>query len=413
MVFGVGSFAHSHAQILQDAGARVSVYLTRNYGHFPPTLVGPTFSAQEHPDPLSLLKRLKVDFILPQSIDWAQAPWAEAFLASGIPILCPTGEAMMIERERDYARRLCREYKIPFPQSHVVPNRLAALRLLKRNPKPYVIKNPLCSPGSPVHTIVCETVEETRAWLDRVNYAEGVFLQEYLGRAEAGHIALVSGGEIHSLVTNQEYKRAYAGNLGVVCGAPMGGLIEKDPEDRYALARQLLHPLRPWFKRVNYHGPIQVTACHHQGRWKVIEYNIRLGITSGAMILRLLEDPVNTLWTTVRNQKLAPRFRGEFSFGCSMTLAGYGYPYLGVRGPKMPVSCTAPLDCDVWWNEMEGSPDRQRMAVGHRIADVVAFGQTLEMAVRRARANIERIHCLGAFYRTDIGENLWPPGMDH
>ena len=37
-------------------------------------------------------------------------------------------------------------------------------------------------------------MEDTRAWLRQVNYAEGVFLQEYMGRAEAGHIALVSGG---------------------------------------------------------------------------------------------------------------------------------------------------------------------------------------------------------------------------
>jgi len=44
LVLGVGSFAHSIGQALKDAGANVSTYLTRNYGHFPPTLVGPTFS---------------------------------------------------------------------------------------------------------------------------------------------------------------------------------------------------------------------------------------------------------------------------------------------------------------------------------------------------------------------------------
>ena len=41
-------------------------------------------------------------------------------------------------------------------------------------------------------------------------------MQEYLGRAEGGHIALVSGGEIHSLFTNQEYKYAFNGNMGIV-----------------------------------------------------------------------------------------------------------------------------------------------------------------------------------------------------
>lgn len=412
MAFGVGSFAQSTTQILRDAGAATTTYLTRRNGNFSPSLAGLTFSFEEHPSPVPLLKQRKVDFVFPQSIDWAQHPWADELLASKVPILCPTGEAMLIERERDYARRLCREFKIPFPAAHVAPNRLAALTLLKKSPKPYVIKNPLCSPGSPVHTIVCETVEDTRAWLDHVNYAEGVFLQEYLGRAEAGHIALVSGGEIYSLVTNQEYKRAHAGDLGIVCGAPLGGLVERDPEDKYGLARELIHPLRPWFKRVKFNGPVQVTACKTHGKWHVIEYNIRLGITSGSMILRLLDNPLETLWATVRNQPLTPRFREDVTFGCSMTLAGYGYPHLQVRGPNFPVEVRGKFGCDVWWNEVEQSRDGQLVTAGHRYADVIALGSTLESATATALENIRKIRVLGSYYRTDIGKTLWPPGTE-
>ncbi len=158
-----------------------------------------------------------------------------------------------------------RSSKFRFPKSFVASNRLEAENILATHPRPFVIKNPLCSPTSPIHTILCETVADTRAWLRQVNYAEGVFLQEYLGRAEAGHIALVSGGEIYSLVTNQEYKYAFNGNLGVVAGAPLGGLVERDENDKYGLARELLHPLLPWFRSVNYHGPIQVTAIKSRG----------------------------------------------------------------------------------------------------------------------------------------------------
>ena len=147
-----------------------------------------------------------------------------------------------------------------------------------------------------------------------------------------GHIALVSGGEICSLVTNQEYKRAFAGNMGIIAGAPLGGLVERDPEDKYGLARELLHPLLPWFRAVDYHGPIQVTAVHHKGKWHVIEYNIRIGVTSGAMILRLLANPLETLLATGRNQKVRPQFVAGRNFGCSVTLAGYGYPYVQIRG---------------------------------------------------------------------------------
>ena len=167
---------------------------------------------------------------------------------------------MLIERDRDFARELCNKYNVPFPKAYVARNRLHALEIIDRHPKAFVIKNPLCSPQSPVHTIICQTPGDTSAWLECVDYAEGVFLQEYLGPREAGHIAFVVGGEVHSLVTNQEYKRAQAGNMGIVAGAPMGGLVEADPDDKYGLAAAMLHPLKPWFKETGFTGPIQATG---------------------------------------------------------------------------------------------------------------------------------------------------------
>jgi len=410
MVLGVGSFAHSIGQALKDAGAKVSTYLTRNYGHFPPSLVGPAFSHNAFPNPCPLLESQAVDCVIPQSIDWAQAPWAEALLQTKTPIFSPTGEAMRIERERDFARKLCADFKIPFPQAYVASNRLEAEKILERHPQPFVIKNPLCSPTSPVHTILCESAEDTRAWLRQVNYAEGVFLQEYLGRAEAGHIALVSGGEIYSLVTNQEYKYAHDGNLGIVAGAPLGGLVEKDPGDKYGLARQLIHPLLPWLRAARFNGPLQVTAVKRNGQWHVIEYNIRIGVTSGPMILRMLRNPVETILRTAQNKKLDPQFGAEFNFGCSLTLAGYGYPYVQVRGPQLPMEVAGAFDCDVWWNEVARGADGKLAATGHRIADVIALAPALDAAVARAYANLRKIRVLGSYYRTDIGQSLWPPG---
>jgi phosphoribosylamine-glycine ligase len=327
-----------------------------------------------------------------------------------VPIFGPSGEAMMIERERDFARRLCARFKIPFPKAFVARNRLEAEEFLQLHPRPYVIKNPLCSPTSPIHTILCETLEDTRSWVRNIDYAEGVFLQEYMGRAEAGHIALISGGEVYSLVTNQEYKRAFVGDMGVVAGAPLGGLIEKDPNDKYGLAGQFIHPLLPWLRKVKYHGPIQVTAVSKEGGWFVIEYNIRIGVTSGPMILRMLKHPSEVILRTAQNRKLNVEFREELNFGCSLTLAGYGYPYVQIRGPQLPVEVTAPFDCDVWWNELTRADDGQLMATGHRIADVIALGASLDEAIGKSYSNIRKIRCLASYYRTDIGKSLWPPG---
>jgi phosphoribosylamine-glycine ligase len=414
MVLGVGSFAHSIGGALASAGAQVSTYLTRDYGHYPASLVGPIHLRNVHPSPVPLIAAAGVDAVIPQSIDWALQPWAGDLMKCGVGIFSPTGESMRIERERDFGRELCARFKVPFPKSFVAANRLAAEAILAGNPQPFVIKNPLCSPTSPIHTILCETVADTRAWLRNVNYAEGVFLQEYLGRAEAGHIALVSDGEIYSLVTNQEYKYAFNGNLGVVAGAPLGGLVERDENDKYGLARELLHPLLPWFREVNYHGPIQVTAIKtaapRKRKWHVIEYNIRIGVTSGPMILRMLKNPAEAILRTTRNEKLSLQFKDGLDFGCSLTLAGYGYPFTQVRGPQLPLEVQGAFDCDVAWNEVAPAPDGGLLATGHRIADVIALGPNLETALVSAYANIRKIRVVGSYYRTDVGQSLWPPG---
>jgi len=411
MILGVGSFAHSIGGALADAGAKVSTYLTRDYAHYPPSLIGPTYLRDVHPNPIPLVKQHKIEVVIPQSIDWAMQPWAGELLKLGVGIFSPTGEAMRIERERDFARKLCGEFKIPFPKSFVAANRLAAEKILAEHPQPFVIKNPLCSPTSPIHTILCETEADTRAWLRHVNYAEGIFLQEYLGRAEAGHIVLVSGGEIHSLVTNQEYKYAFNNNLGIIAGAPLGGIVERDEKDKYGLAKELIHPLLPWLREVKYHGPLQVTAIKKNGKWQVIEYNIHIGVTSGPMILRMLKDPATVITRTTRNEKLELAFNDGLNFGCSLTLAGYGYPFTQITGPRLPLEVLEEFDCDVWWNEVARDTEGQLMAAGHRVADVIALAPALDAAVARAYANMRKLRVVGSYYRTDIGQTLWPPGV--
>ena len=65
MILGVGSFAHSLGRTLADAGTTVSTYLTRNYGHFPPSLVGPTFSRDAFPSPIPLIRKNEIDVVIP------------------------------------------------------------------------------------------------------------------------------------------------------------------------------------------------------------------------------------------------------------------------------------------------------------------------------------------------------------
>lgn len=412
MLFGVGSATQGILRGLKSSGIKISTYLTRDYAHLGPSLEGETFSYKTHPNPCKLLVENKIDFVIPVSIDWFMTDWKDEFLSLNIPILSPTGEAMLLERDRYFAYKLCQKYNIPCPKSYFARNQEEAEKILLEHPLPYVIKNPLCSPFAPIKAIVCESAEETKSWLPYVNYKEGIFLQEYMGRREVGHVALISNGEIYSLITNQEYKYAYDGNMGIVAGAQLGGLVEKDPDDKYGLAKALLHPLLPWFRESNFYGPVQVTAALHNGKWKVLEYNVRLGVLCGPIIVKMLKNSAEVLWNVARNQKPVINMREDINFGCSITLAGYGYPYTEINGPRFPVTIKGDFTCDTLWSEVAKDKNGNLFTTGHRIADVVSTQSTLESAIKNAYENIRKIRCLGSYYRTDIGNSLWPPGNE-
>ena len=317
---------------------------------------------------------------------------------------------MKIEVSRKLSSELCSKFEIPIPAFHHVMNRLEARRIMKDDPRPYVLKNPICSPFSPVHAIICESTEDTNGWIERVDYAEGLFLQEYLGKEEAGHFVFISGGEISSLVTNKEFKRAFTGDMGPLAGAPLAGLVEQDPTDRYGLAKELIYPLKPWFEKTGYTGPLQVTAIRKDGVWYAIEYNIRLGVTTTALLLRMLKNPVKVLLGVIGNQNPVPEWNPKRIFGCTLTLAGYGYPFTVPSVPKLPVEVSSPLQCDIWWNEVDEEDGRLYMAnhlnseMGHRIADVNACALNMHSAVKKIETEMKKLRCLGSYYRLDLKE---------
>ena len=163
-LLGVGAFTQALMRHLRGDGAEVTAYLTRDYAHYGPRQEGPCVSSVEVPNPCPGFREHRPDFLIPMSLEWALRPWTAELLGLGIPILCPTGEGLRLERERDFARELCRQTGIPFPHSHLIPTRAEAEALVRREGRPFVVKNPLCSPTSPIHTIVCETPEDTLAW---------------------------------------------------------------------------------------------------------------------------------------------------------------------------------------------------------------------------------------------------------
>jgi len=296
------------------------------------------------------------------------------------------------------------KYQIPHPKTYLAKNKLDALEILRNDPRPYVLKNPFCSPESPIRVTVCKSVEDTYEWLNRIDFSEGVFLQEYLGEEEIGHFVFIANGNIQSLVTNWEYKHAFTGDMGPLASAPLGGLAEQDSNDKYNLTKKLVSPLLPWLKKIKFCGPLQVSAIKNGGKWHVIEYNARLGVTTNMLLLRMLKNPAEVIIAFAKGKKIKPLWYSQKKWGCALTLAGYGYPYpKSIKSVKLPISISANLDCDLWWNEVNKINDKL-FTDGHRIAEVAAIADSKSEAVKKAYENIKKIQCLGSYYRLDIGK---------
>ena len=167
----------------------------------------------------------KLIVVIPQSIDWAMQPWAKDLVASGAGISSPTGEAMRIERELYWLpANFAPGSRFRFPNRSWPPTASRPKKILAAHPQPFVIKNPfvLAHESDSYHPLRdCgryPCVAGAKWIMPRACFSRNIW-----GRAGASPIVLVSDGVIHSLVTNQEYKYAFNGNMGIVAGARLGG----------------------------------------------------------------------------------------------------------------------------------------------------------------------------------------------
>lgn len=130
--------------------------------------------------------------------------------------------------------------------------------------------------------------------------------------------------------------------------------------------------------------------------------------------MRMLKNPLDMLKAVIDGSEFIPDFVSDKPIGCSITLAGYGYPFLSVTGPAFPLELPEVLCSDkgdIWLNEVEaGKAEHPVLASGHRLLDVNAFGNTKDDAVQQAYALMADIRCSNSYYRTDIGDTMWPPG---
>jgi len=135
---------------------------------------------------------------------------------------------------------------------------------------------------------------------------------------------------------------------------------------------------------------------------RVIEYNCRFGDPETQVVLPLLESDLLTVMQAVTNETLAETkvvFKKENA--CCVIMASSGYPEKYNKGLPLTISDEV---ADSVYVAGAAIKDGELVTNGGRVLGVTALAETLEEAIEKAYAKLDKIHFENAFYRHDIGK---------
>ena len=360
---------------------------------------------------VAFAKAQRPDLVMVAPDDPLALGMVDAREEAGIRAFGPRKNAAVIEGSKSFAKELMKKYGIPTASYAVFEDSTAAIDYIRRNGAPIVVKADGLALGKGV-TVAMTEEEAVAAVRDAIDgHAFGgagarVVIEEYLTGPEVSVLAFVDGKHLKTMPSAQDHKRAYDGDAGPNTGG-MGAFSPSRfyTEEIAAVCMEtIFQPTvaamakegRP-FKGVLYFG-LMLTP---KGP-KVIEYNARFGDPETQAVLSRLETDLFDIFNAVIDEKLDEiEIHWADNAACCVCMASGGYPKAYEKGKEI----TGLADVKDSFVFHAGTAVRGGTFVtsGGRVLGVTAVAPTLEEAIRKAYADVEKIHFEAAHYRRDIG----------
>jgi phosphoribosylamine--glycine ligase len=236
-----------------------------------------------------------------------------------------------------------------------------------------------------------------------------VVVEEFLQGEEVSFMAITDGDTVLPLEPSQDHKRALDGDRGPNTGG-MGAyspvaLMTNGLRDH--VMRDIMEPLVVGLEQqgIRYTGVLYAGLMVHEGRAKVLEFNVRFGDPEAqVLMMRLTSDLAALMEATCEGMLADQAIEWDPRPAVCVVLAAEGYPGAVERGRPI-----AGLDELASWKEgvvfHSGTRREEGRIVtdGGRVLGVTARGVTIADAVAEAYAAVGRITWPGMQYRQDIG----------
>lgn len=339
---------------------------------------------------------------------------ADDLRSAGIAVFGPSAAAAQLEASKAFTKAICTERGIPTAAYAHFRDRNEALAYARTKGAPLVIKADGLAAGKGV--IICDSLsaaEEAIAACFSGAFGKAgssVVIEEKLIGEEASFFAICDGKRAVPLVSAQDYKRAYDGDLGPNTGgmgcvspAPMmtDALSERIMRDIVTPTLDAMHERGTPFQGVLYAG-LMMTAAGP----KLIEYNVRFGDPEcQVLMLRLKSDLLTLLLAAAQGDLPGAAPAWSDTTAITVVMAAKGYPGDYEKGTVIGNldEAGAVEGVTIFHAGTALNAKSQIIAQGGRVLNVSALGRGVEDARQRAYAAIGTIDWPGGFCRHDIG----------
>ena len=371
-------------------------------------------AAGDIPGLVAAARSIPVDLVVPGPEAPLVAGLADALHEIGIPCAGPSAAAARLEGSKAFTRALTEAAGVPSPAFRVVERSADIDRALAAFSSPPVVKADGLAGGKGV--FLPDTIEECRqAAADLLAGRLGsagsrVVLEQRLHGVEASWFHACRGIDVVPLPHGMDYKRLFDGDEGPNTGGM--GAVSPNPLVTAVLEGEVRESIvLPALRRIQREGTpfrgflfsgLMVTA---EGPM-LLEYNVRLGDPETQAVLPRLPDGAFSevcAWLSGLSDE-RPRITFDDRVTCAVVVATEGYPESPRTGDEITFGDGLETP-DRWFVHAGTQSDGSRLETsGGRVGTVVARGDTLADARRRAYAGIGLVQWPGMHYRSDVGD---------
>ncbi|KIC34356.1 phosphoribosylamine--glycine ligase [Leisingera sp. ANG-S5] len=362
---------------------------------------------------VSFAEENAIDFVIVGPEAPLAAGVADRLREAGILVFGPSEAAARLEASKSFTKEICDAANAPTAGYGHFTDAEAAKAHVRANGVPTVVKADGLAAGKGV--IIAMTEDEAMAAID--DMFGGVFggagaevvIEEFMEGEEASLFVLVDGEDVLAIGSAQDHKRVGEGDTGLNTGG-MGAYSPAPVLSAEVEARAMEEIVKPTMRvmaerGMPYQGVLYAGLMIKDGQPRLVEYNVRFGDPECQVLMMRLGAQAQDLMHAAAEGRLGEaQVNWADDHAITVVMATEGYPGSYEKFSEIKGLDALPEDSsNMVFHAGTKAQDGKVLAVGGRVLNVTARGETLQEARDRAYAMVNAVDWPQGFFRRDIG----------